>query len=102
MEFFLVVFLGGIFYGTLLSSEVFMILMTLLSLVVLYVYYLGIRSLFKWISFERVRSRRELRFNKAKWDAIESHGNKRLKRFGAYVGWEGIRAEYEYDNREDP
>ena len=98
MEIFLSNFFGACFFGSALSSEVFMILMTLLGLFVLYVYYIGVKGIIKWISFKDVRTRRELHFEKQRWDAIEDNGNKRLKRFGIHAGWVG--AEYEHDNRD--
>jgi len=97
MEFFLAVFL----MGSILGEGFFFVEMLGFVLVV----YLGILLVYKLEKAESLQnstSYAELEFKKAKWDAVESHGNKRLKRFGAYVGWDGVGVEYEHDNRGDP
>ena len=96
MDFFLQNFIGYGVFGSALSPEIVCIFGTMSSLLVLYVYYRGIKGIVKWLSFNKVHSNKQLEFEKAKWDAME---NKRLLRMGAHVGWDGIGANFEHDNR---
>mgnify|MGYP003149855846 CR=1 FL=1 len=98
MDFFLQNFIGYGVFGSAFSwaQELISILQMLTALFILYVYCLGFAKIYKWFSLGRTQNREEFELQKAKWDAVE---NKRLLRMGAHVGFEGVGAEFEHDNR---
>jgi len=95
MEIFLAnFFMASIFEGSIFLMECLIFLLIIWGCIQL------VLKIHKMDSFERCSSYAELDFKKAKWDAMESSGDKRLKRFGIYGGWTGAGIEYEHDNRD--
>ena len=94
MDFFLQNFIFGSTFS--IASEIILLVEVLTPVFILYIYYIGFAKIYKWFTINRAKTRKELNFQKYKWDAMK---NKRLIRIGAHIGWDGVGAGYEYDNR---
>ena len=99
MEYFFGGFLGALFSGIVLSEEAILLFVIVAALVMVLLLSMVILKISKYEALSKVKTRRELRFLRRKWEVME---RPHKRSFEAYLGLDGIGVGHEYDDRKNP
>ena len=99
MEFFLAVFSGVLFLGSVLTEGVLLLFAIAAIMTVVLLMLLVILKIIKYEALSNIETKRELRFLKRKWEVMD---RPHKRSFEAYLGLDGIGIGHEYDDRKNP